>query len=153
MNRKFQILIDALNRVMSSESNMQEYFDFFMTGRLPLFTESGIKLNPYDYIGKTGKRLIRFQSPSQEIEAARLNGASKKVVGKKPRSPQGYRTVQQSPEQLALKKELAGIQQRLRKVEETMRQNQYLGLRIPHQDGTRKCPVHGFQSPRAVDNL
>lgn len=153
MNRKFEILIDALYRVMPFDGNRQEYFDSFMTGRLPLFTKGGVKLNPYDYIGKTGERLIRFKSPSQELEAARLNVASKKGVGKKPRSLQGYRTALQSPEQLALKKELAEIQQRLRKVEETMRQNQCLGLRIPRQDGTRKCPVYGFRSPKAVDNL
>lgn len=73
MDRKFQTLILALETALPFETNIQEGFERFLTGRLQLRDAVGNKLNPYDYIGKTGQPLVRFTTESQEKVAERLN--------------------------------------------------------------------------------
>lgn len=79
MDRKqrIDILISALYAALPGDMTMQEGLDAFISGRLPLRDERGIKLNPYDYIGVTGKPYVRFEKESQEKMADRLNYARK----------------------------------------------------------------------------
>lgn len=92
MDRKFQTLILALEMALPFETNIQEGFEQFLTGRLQLRDAVGNKLNPYDYIGKTGQPLIRFTTESQEKVAERLNFAEKRPAVRKG-SPACHQTV------------------------------------------------------------
>lgn len=92
MDRKFQTLILALETALPFETNIQEGFERFLTGRLQLRDAVGNKLNPYDYICKSGRPLIRFTTESQEKVAERLNFAEKRPAVRKG-SPACHQTV------------------------------------------------------------
>ncbi len=119
---------------MPFDGDTQEYFDAFMAGHLPLYTESGKKLNPYDYIGKTGRRLIRFQAASQEAYAERLIGAVKQPAPTKPSRRLSDRIARIELELSELKKSLCGACQSQPRDGFPTRHNQYRGTRTPRQD-------------------
>lgn len=73
MDKKHQTLIAALDKALPFGFSMQEGFEQFITGHLPLRDEYGNKLNPYDYIGKSGRSLIRAAATSQEKWGESLN--------------------------------------------------------------------------------
>ena len=135
MNRKFEILTDALYRSMRFDGDMQEYFDAFMEGRFPLYTETGVKLNPYDYIGKTGRRLIRFSTPDQKKFAESLISVSKRSAPMHSSRHLVDRIARLELELSGLKKEL-GKGYLLRHKNGCPRQhNRYHATHTPRQDG------------------
>ncbi len=64
--RKFKHLILALAETLTFDSDLQAGFEAFLGGRLQLCDKYGDRLNPYDYLSRDGKPLIRFGYISQE---------------------------------------------------------------------------------------
>lgn len=147
MDRKFQTLILALEMALPFEANMQEGFERFLTGRLPLRDAVGNKLNPYDYIGKTGRPLIRFTTESQEKVAERLNFVEKKTVETRQKSHPADRIARIELELTELRTELAAIRQRLCRPGKSKPQNRYPSSRTLRQDGTDSHPGYVLQIP------